>query len=216
LDSRSNFSSYLPTVKSIARSVARRFPISSVVDIEDLIQVGCVGLCLALDNDDGRDGGFEQYAKQYIHGYILNEYKALDWCPVRMRVEIKKVAAEYARTGDTTVRCNNASVLDIHASKYILPLHKQNGDLLPIASKDESSLDAILRTEKSRNLLKSIPKLSAYSYSLISRYYFKKMTMREIAEHEEVTEPCIFIRLIKARKELKHILISIGPKEIWI
>ena len=42
-------------------------------DWEELLQVGCVGLCTAAEQyDNTKNNGFVAYAKPYVHGYIKN------------------------------------------------------------------------------------------------------------------------------------------------
>src|SRR5438552_4321027 len=58
---------YLPLVKKIARGLARR----SSDPVEDLIQVGSIGLLEAIDRyETGHNTEFKTYAVHYITGHI--------------------------------------------------------------------------------------------------------------------------------------------------
>jgi len=63
---------YLPYVKRIVRRIAVHLP--STVDIDDLMNVGVIGLIQAADRyDPGRDNKFITYAVFRIKGAVLSE-----------------------------------------------------------------------------------------------------------------------------------------------
>src|SRR5450631_4312097 len=67
-----------PVVRTIARSVARR--IGGVVDLDDLVGEGCLGLIRAVDSyDPAREGSsLERHARACILGSILNGLRRMD------------------------------------------------------------------------------------------------------------------------------------------
>jgi RNA polymerase sigma factor for flagellar operon FliA len=79
---------FLPLVKSVATRLASRFP--SHVDVDDLINIGSLGLIEAIDRFDPlRCESFKAYAELRIRGAILDEIRVQDWMPrsVRHRVQ---------------------------------------------------------------------------------------------------------------------------------
>jgi RNA polymerase sigma factor for flagellar operon FliA len=69
---------YAPLVKRIAYHMMARLPAS--VEVDDLIQVGLIGLMDAVGRFDGTQGAqFESYATQRIRGAMLDELRGNDW-----------------------------------------------------------------------------------------------------------------------------------------
>src|SRR5215210_122121 len=85
---RRTIESHLPLVRTLALRFARRGE-----PLEDLIQVGCVGLIHAVDRYDPRRGPFEAYAIPTITGEIRRHLR--DTYPA-VRVP-RRVAEDYAR-----------------------------------------------------------------------------------------------------------------------
>src|SRR5215218_2079703 len=85
---RRTIESHLPLVRALALRYARRGE-----PLEDLIQVGCVGLIHAVDRYDPRRGPFEAYAIPTITGEIRRHLR--DTYPA-VRVP-RRVAEDYAR-----------------------------------------------------------------------------------------------------------------------
>ena len=75
---------YAPLVKRIAYHMMARLPAS--VEVDDLIQVGLIGLMDAVGRFDGTQGAqFESYATQRIRGAMLDELREADWLPRHVR-----------------------------------------------------------------------------------------------------------------------------------
>ena len=81
---------YAPLVKRIAYHLMARLPAS--VQVEDLIQVGLMGLLDAVDRYDGTQGAqFESYATQRIRGSMLDELRDSDWLPRHVRKNARTI-----------------------------------------------------------------------------------------------------------------------------
>jgi RNA polymerase sigma factor for flagellar operon FliA len=92
---------YMPLVKRIAKRIARRVP--REVLLEDLEQVGSVGLLKGIEAyDPSRGVPFPCYASRRIHGAILDELRAADWVPrkVRRRARAEALAAGAPEAAD--------------------------------------------------------------------------------------------------------------------
>ena len=81
---------YAPLVKKIAAIMMSRLPAS--VEIDDLIQVGLMGLIEAAQQFDSAQGVlFETFASQRVRGAMLDELRRLDWLPRQARKQSKQI-----------------------------------------------------------------------------------------------------------------------------
>jgi len=81
---------YAPLVKRIAYHMMARLPAS--VEVDDLIQVGLIGLMDAVARFDGSQGAqFESYATQRIRGAMLDELREADWLPRHVRQKSRQI-----------------------------------------------------------------------------------------------------------------------------
>jgi RNA polymerase sigma factor FliA len=87
---------YAPLVKRIAYHMMARLPAS--VEVDDLIQVGLIGLMDAMSRFDGTQGAqFESYATQRIRGAMLDELREADWLPRHVRQKSRQIEAAIHR-----------------------------------------------------------------------------------------------------------------------
>ncbi|MBS4099041.1 MAG: RNA polymerase sigma factor FliA [Sulfuricella sp.] len=83
---------FAPLVKKIAYHMMAKLPAS--VQVDDLIQVGMIGLLDAANNFDGAQGAqFETYAAQRIRGAMLDELRHSDWLPRSARKNMRRIEA---------------------------------------------------------------------------------------------------------------------------
>lgn len=83
---------YAPLVRRIATHLIARLPPS--VQLDDLIQVGMIGLLDAANNfDSGHGAQFETYAVQRIRGAMLDELRQIDWMPRTARKQMRHIEA---------------------------------------------------------------------------------------------------------------------------
>jgi len=87
---------YAPLVKRIAYHMMARLPAS--VEVDDLIQVGLIGLLDAVSRFDGTQGAqFESYATQRIRGSMLDDLREADWLPRHVRQKSRQIEAAINR-----------------------------------------------------------------------------------------------------------------------
>ena len=87
---------YAPLVKRIAYHMMARLPAS--VEVDDLIQVGLIGLMDAVSRFDGTQGAqFESYATQRVRGSMLDELREADWLPRHVRQKSRQIEAAIHR-----------------------------------------------------------------------------------------------------------------------
>jgi RNA polymerase sigma factor for flagellar operon FliA len=90
LDKNQTVTHFAPLVKKIAYHMMTRLPAS--VQVDDLIQVGMIGLMDAAQNFDGNQGAqFETYAVQRIRGAMLDELRQSDWLPRSARKNLRQI-----------------------------------------------------------------------------------------------------------------------------
>jgi RNA polymerase sigma factor for flagellar operon FliA len=76
---------YLDLVKSTAERTYLR-QLQGVIDLEDYVSAGLIGLMEALDGfDPGRGVPFRTYATRVIQNKIIDQVRAMDWVPRDVR-----------------------------------------------------------------------------------------------------------------------------------
>lgn len=94
---------YLPLVKRIANYWAAKLPAS--VELDDLMQVGLIGLLHACDSfDASRGASFATYASIRIKGAILDEVRRNDWLPRSVQQKLRTVSQAIASVEATLGR----------------------------------------------------------------------------------------------------------------
>lgn len=98
---------YIP--RSIAYQFARKKP--HVLDIDDLIQAGMVGLVQAMERyDPSKEVKFNTYATIRVRGAILDQINNVDWTPRPIRESIKKVIKAIEASGAGLTISENSDV----------------------------------------------------------------------------------------------------------
>ena len=78
LDNSSMLKQYSPLVRRLAHQMIAKLPAN--VELDDLIQVGMIGLSDALTRFDAAHGvQFETFATQRIRGAMIDELRDNDW-----------------------------------------------------------------------------------------------------------------------------------------
>jgi RNA polymerase sigma factor for flagellar operon FliA len=81
---------HAPLVRKIAYHMMSKLPAS--VDVDDLIQVGLIGLMEAARNFDPEAGvQFETFASQRVRGAMLDELRNADWLPRQARRNMREI-----------------------------------------------------------------------------------------------------------------------------
>jgi RNA polymerase sigma factor for flagellar operon FliA len=87
---------YLPLVKKIALRLTAKLP--AEIELDDLLQVGIMGLLRARDSYDASQGAsFATYAGIRIKGAMLDELRAHDWLPRSVQRQLSRVAGAIER-----------------------------------------------------------------------------------------------------------------------
>jgi len=199
---------YVPLVKRIAYHMMARLPAS--VEVDDLIQVGLIGLMDAVSRFDGTQGAqFESYATQRIRGAMLDELREADWLPRHVRQKSRQIEtaihALQQRLGKPPTEQEISKEMGIPIDQYQGMLNDVKGSQLLYYedfSDDDSanflerylvdgSSDplALLEDEGFRaSLIEAIHTLPERERSMMGMYYEQDMNFKEIGAVLGVSE----------------------------
>ena len=212
-------------VKSIALQV--RGVYSSFAQVDDIIHEGVLALVGAVDKFDPDKGiKFETFVSKRIRGAVIDLARRQDWVPrsVRRKArEIDQASVElFAELGRYPTDEEVASRLGISQEQYqehladsslcnVLSLdsifedREQSGSGLDIADNGSTGRpeDTLLRQELLDTLTEGITSLRENEQLVVSLYYRKNLSMKEIAQVMEVSEPRISQIHSRAIQKLK-------------
>ena len=201
---------YQPLVRRLAHHMMAKLPAN--VQVDDLIQVGLIGLSEALTRYEAAQGvQFETFATQRIRGAMLDELRGNDWMSRGSRKSQKEIEQSLRRLehklGRTPLESEIAADLDLSLADYQALLGKVRGTQLvyleDMARGDEdqdSFLDRhvgdseadpmnMLSDQRMRQaLIAAIKNLPEREQFIMSMYYEQDMNLKEIAAVLDVTE----------------------------
>ncbi|MEW6694066.1 MAG: RNA polymerase sigma factor FliA [Pseudomonadota bacterium] len=211
LDRDAQLRQYAPLVHRLAHLMIARVPAS--VEIDDLIQVGMIGLTEALARYEPSMGvQFETFATQRIRGAMLDELRDADWMSRGSRKLQKDIESAIHRLEQRLQRAPReseiAQELGMSLAEYQETLSRMRGtqlvyleDLGGRGDDEEGFLDrflpddgdnspeAILADQRMRAaLVEAIGKLPEREQHVMSMYYEHDMNLKEIAAVLGVTE----------------------------
>ena len=209
LDRNALIKQYQPLVRRLAHHMMAKLPAN--VQVDDLIQVGLIGLSEALSRYEATQGvQFETFATQRIRGAMLDELRENDWMSRGSRKSQREIEHALTRLehelGRTPLESEIAQALGLTLSDYQTLLNKVRGtQLLYIedmggGEDDDSFLDrhlsdkdsdpfSILRDHRLRQaLVAAIKTLPEREQQVMSMYYEQDMNLKEIAAVLDVTE----------------------------
>ncbi len=210
LDRNAMIRQYQPLVRKLAHHMMAKLPPS--VEVDDLIQVGLIGLADALSRYEAAQGvQFETFASQRIKGAMLDELRENDWMSRGSRksqkdIEVAMRKLEH-RLGRTPAESEIANELGMNLTDYQSLLGKVRGTQLvyleDMSRKDEdddtfldrhvADTDAdplhILRDQRLKaSLVTAIKTLPEREQYVMSMYYEQEMNLKEIAAVLDITE----------------------------
>jgi RNA polymerase sigma factor for flagellar operon FliA len=209
LDANAMLKQYSPLVRRLAHQMIAKLPAN--IELDDLIQVGMIGLSDALTRFDAAQGVmFETFATQRIRGAMLDELRGNDWMSRgdrrHQRAIESAVRALEQRHGRAPSEGEIAAEMGMALQAYQELLGKVRGTQLVcledmsgdegdedfldrhVASEDANPL-ALLQDQRMRQALvdaiKNLPEREQY---VMSMYYEHDMNLKEIAAVIGVTE----------------------------
>ncbi|MHB8165726.1 MAG: RNA polymerase sigma factor FliA [Sulfuricella sp.] len=199
---------YAPLVKRIAYHLMVRLPAS--VQVDDLIQVGMIGLLDAVNNyDDTQGAQFETYAVQRIRGAMLDELRQCDWLPRSARKTLRQIETamnaleqrvcrapterEVADELHVSLDDYQQMLLDARGCQLLHYEDLQNGedeDFFERHCADDSA-EPFAKLQDGRfrvKLIEAISLLPEREKLMMAMYYEEELNLREIGEVLGVSE----------------------------
>ena len=200
---------YLPYVKRIVHRIAVHLP--STIDIDDLMNVGVIGLIQAVDRyDPARDNKFMTYAVFRIRGAVLSELRSRDFLSRANRRKIRdlenvhvKLEQKLGREVDDfeIAQEMGVDIEQVHRTKQMSGISFISFEELGFSSRDEKEKlisylvdnddDALSMTrmkELKAAVARAIEMLPEKERLVISLYYLDELTMKETGKVLNVTE----------------------------
>lgn len=209
LETSAMLKQYSPLVRRLAHQMIAKLPAN--VELDDLIQVGLIGLTDALSRFDTAQGvQFETFATQRIRGAMLDELRGGDWMSRGTRRQQRSIETAVhkveQRLGRAPQESEIAAEMGMSLAEYQDLLGKVRGTQLIYLEDmsgddgDDDYLDrhvadaaanpmAMLQDHRMREALvqaiKNLPEREGY---VMSMYYEHDMNLKEIAAVLKVTE----------------------------
>ena len=216
----------LPSVKKLARSLARR----NTDPIEDLIQVGCVGLLKAIEHYSTKHKtNFKTYANYFITGEIrhyLRDKVAMVRAPrelqelaFRISQIINQLSIELGRT-PTDLEISERLSLPVSKVNEVVQVERRkthvsldnnltffsNDSFLSNMLVDDKYQDNLAKKEEKVMLLEAIEMLEPKYKEVIKMSFFQNMNQKQISEEIGVSQMQVSRRIKKAINELATII----------
>ena len=209
LDINSMLQQYSPLVRRLAHQMIAKLPAN--VEIDDLIQVGMIGLNDALSRFDAAQGvQFETFATQRIRGAMLDELRGADWMSRGTRKQQRSIEAAVHRLeqklGRPPQESEIAREMGVTLAEYQDLLNKVRGTQLVyledmssdngdddyldrhVADKEANPLSQLNDYRLREALVEAIKSLPEREQYVMSMYYERDMNLKEIAAVLGVTE----------------------------
>jgi RNA polymerase sigma factor FliA len=209
LDNDAMLKQYGPLVRRLAHQMIVKLPAN--VELDDLIQVGMIGLNDALGRFDvGQNVQFETFAAERIRGAMLDELRGTDWMSRGNRRRQRSIESAMhkleQKLGRVPAESEIAAEMGLSLSDYQGLLGKVRGTQLVyledmcgsdgeddyldrhVADQDVNPL-AMLQDRRMREaLVEAIKHLPEREQYVMSMYYEHDMNLKEIAAVLGVTE----------------------------
>lgn len=187
-------------VKKIGLHLVARLP--REIQLDDLLQVGMIGLVQAIENYDPSQGAsFSTFAGIRVKGAMLDEVRRSDWVPRSVQQKMKSVSRAIeqvqARLGRVASDMEIAEELEVSLEEY----QEMSGELAcsRMTSLEDSELSAderqaddpssqIERSKLKKALALAIQELPEREKLMMSLYYQDELNLKEIGEVLGVSE----------------------------
>ncbi|HTP73952.1 MAG TPA: RNA polymerase sigma factor FliA [Burkholderiaceae bacterium] len=207
-DSNALLKQYSPLVRRLAHQMIAKLPAN--VELDDLIQVGMIGLNDALSRFDANQGvQFETFATQRIRGAMLDELRGGDWMSRGDRRHQRAIEGAVHKLEQKLQRAPNESEIademgmlladyqellgKVRGTQlfYLEDLSGEDGDDFldrHVADEGASPLAMLQDLRMREALVDAIGKLPEREQHVMSMYYEHDMNLKEIAAVLGVTE----------------------------
>lgn len=209
LETNAMIKQYSPLVRRLAHQMIAKLPAN--VEIDDLIQVGLIGLTDAMSRFDSAQGvQFETFATQRIRGAMLDELRGSDWMSRGNRKQQREIEVAVHKLqqqlGRAPAESEIAKQMGLSLADYQELLGKVRGTQLVyledmsgddgdndfldrhVADENENPV-ALLQDHRMRlALIDAIKTLPEREQFVMGMYYEQDMNLKEIAAVLGVTE----------------------------
>ncbi|MBA3591469.1 RNA polymerase sigma factor FliA [Methylibium sp.] len=209
LETNAMLKQYSPLVRRLAHQMIAKLPAN--VEIDDLIQVGMIGLADASTRFDAAQGvQFETFATQRIRGAMLDELRGADWMSRGSRKQQREIEVAVRKLeqahGRAPAESDIAREMGITLPAYQELLGKVRGTQLVyledmsgddgdhdfldrhVADENENPLGMLQDRRMREALIAAIKLLPEREQFVMSMYYEQDMNLKEIAAVIGVTE----------------------------
>ncbi len=205
----------ITTYQPLVRCVVSRLgiPSTSMLDMDDLVSYGMIGLINAIDRfDPSRGVRFEAFATARIRGAVIDQLRALNWMPrsavSRVRQIERVLSSLEQQLGRLPTEEEVSRELGVTPEQYRLMLMEvgmmvlsldaplgstgQDDEVASLSDLVEDRLPGPAEQVEQRELLsrlhEAIDHLPQRERRLLALYYQKELTMKEISKDMEVSE----------------------------
>ncbi len=223
---------YLPLVKKIARGLARR----STDPVEDLIQVGSIGLLEAINRyETGHNTEFKTYAVHFITGHIrhylrdrqnlLRGPRVLQELSYRLSQVANRLTQQLGRDpgNQELAEALDVSIEQVDQVKMydrrvtVLWLDQESGDsdddeqrsLLDTLTDSRNGVDTREDLDDRLVLSEAMEHLPESQRKLLELRYFQDLTQAELSRRLGISQMEVCRRLKKAEKQLKIAMVPL-------
>jgi RNA polymerase sigma factor FliA len=203
---------YAPLVRFVVGRLG--IPPTGILDAEDLISYGVIGLINAIDRyDPSRGIRFEAFATPRIRGAVIDQLRTLNWLPRSAVTRVRQVESALAeleqRLGRPAKEEEVAAELQVSVERYRQMLQEASTMILSLdaplialpADDSVATLADLLEDlgepgpaesfeqhETIQTLGQAIEQLPSREQMLLSLYYEEELTMKEISKLLHVSE----------------------------
>lgn len=215
---------YYPLVKAIAFRLVSRFP--SNIDVDDLINIGTLGLIDAIDRyRPERQESFKAYAELRIRGAIIDALREQDWVPRSQRQRAhdlekasRKLSSELGRTptdqevadhlkvplAEYREMSRNSTLMSVVSLDDLGVGDDSKRDILEVLQGEGDDPDSLFEARNATaTLAEAIRSLPQKEKVVVSLYYYEDLTLKEIGQVLSVTESRVSQIHTKAVEHLK-------------
>jgi RNA polymerase sigma factor for flagellar operon FliA len=198
---------YLNLVRYVvARSGVRPGNVRGMLEANDLVQVGMIGLLEAIDRfDPARGVKFETYAVTRIRGSIQDELRKLDWVPrsVRRKMRTEQDAQE---TCNRTLQVGSgyAQVSDYTEELMGDKMDGASSSVENLSTDGSPDLSEIVGMDQLKAMLiQVVEKLPDDDRLIITLYYYEELTFKDIGKIMRLSESRVFQKHAAVMKKLR-------------
>lgn len=215
---------YLYLAKSVAIQMNNLY--SDFMQMEDIIHEGIIAIMKGIDRyDPERDSKFETFISRRIRGTVIDIIRQSNWVPRNYHKDRQSIENArqylYEKQGRTPTDEEVAGYLKMNLKKFqriqrmstmvnVLSLDMitrgdETGPALQVPSDDITGQpeDVFVKGETVKTLIEAVDKLKEKEKLVISLYYVEELSMTQVAQILNVSEPRISQIHSEAIRKLK-------------